>query len=88
MSLDYRLQIERKPLKFVAKQDKPTRKRIMDSLVALTKIPPEGDIKSLKGYSGLYRLRVGDFRVIYEVDHKERVVYVVAIGNRGDVYKD
>ncbi len=41
----------------------------------------------MKGYTGLYRLRVGDYRVIYTVNNGELVVYVIDVGNRGDIYK-
>jgi mRNA interferase RelE/StbE len=39
------------------------------------------------GWSGLYRLRVGDYRIIYDLDHTARRVVVVAIGHRREVYK-
>jgi mRNA interferase RelE/StbE len=43
--------------------------------------------KKLKGAEGLYRIRVGDFRVIYTVEAKQLVVLIVDIGNRRDVYR-
>lgn len=36
----------------------------------------------------LRSLRVGDYRVLYQLDHSEKIVSVVAIGHRRDVYKD
>lgn len=33
------------------------------------------------------RLRVGDYRIIYTVEHGELIVYVIDIGNRGEIYK-
>lgn len=49
-------------------------------------LPPEGDIKSLKGHSGLYRLRIGSHRKIFNINHQEQVIYIEAVGNRGDIY--
>ncbi|WP_338470741.1 hypothetical protein R4Z10_18425 [Niallia sp. XMNu-256] len=49
--------------------------------------PPLGDIKPLKGQKGLLRLRIGTFSTIFEVDHNEKIVYILTIDNRGDVYK-
>ena len=52
--------------------------------------PPEGDIKEMQGFSdGRLRLRVGSFRVIYRyTDEGEiKVLLVMEIGNRGDIYK-
>lgn len=56
----------------------------------LTKTPPEGDFKPMKGYSdGRCRLRVGGYRIVYNyfVDKDERVLYIIDIGARGDIYK-
>jgi mRNA interferase RelE/StbE len=39
-------------------------------------------------WRGLYRLRVGDYRVIYALDHNARVITVVAIGHRSDIYDE
>ncbi|ESU72927.1 plasmid stabilization system [Geobacillus kaustophilus GBlys] len=55
-------------------------------LQGLLAIPPQGDIKKLKGQDGLYRLRIGTYRVLFRIDHDERIIYIEAIGNRGDVY--
>lgn len=41
----------------------------------------------MQGYRGYYRLRVGDYRVIYTIDNGHYIVCVVDIGNRGDIYK-
>ena len=53
------------------------------------KNPAEGfHIKKLKGeFEGKYRYNVGGLRIIYFVDTKERIVFVEAIGSRGDIYK-
>ena len=53
---------------------------------AIHEIPKE-DIKPLQGqFSGLFRLRVGGFRVIFKYMDAE-TVYVYDIGSRGDIYK-
>jgi len=46
---------------------------------------PKGDVKKLKGYE-YYRLRVGDFRVIFTKNDKELVILIIDIGNRGQIY--
>ena len=49
--------------------------------------PPHPRIKKLRGeLSGLYRYRVGQLRVVYSIFPEERIVYVRAIGPRGDIY--
>ena len=54
-----------------------------------TNCPMETTLKKMEGYDNRYRLRIGDFRVIYELhaDGVTLIVLVVEIGNRGDVYK-
>jgi mRNA interferase RelE/StbE len=42
----------------------------------------------LKGYEDLYRLRVGDYRIIYTIKQDELVIAILKIGNRGDIYKE
>ncbi|MBY0155382.1 type II toxin-antitoxin system RelE/ParE family toxin [Cytobacillus firmus] len=87
MSSDYKLIYHKSALKFIAKQEKAVQKRIAEGLKGLLEIPPEGDIKSMKGYTDLYRLRVGTFRVLFDINHDEKVIYIQAVGNRGDIYK-
>jgi mRNA interferase RelE/StbE len=43
--------------------------------------------KKLKGTEDLYRIRVGDYRVIYTIESKRLVVLVVNVGNRRDIYR-
>lgn len=77
--------IEKLAEKFIMKLPKPEKERV---LRAIYKLPDEGDIKRLKGKrsKGMYRLRVGDYRVIYTVDNGRLVVHVINAGNRGEIY--
>jgi len=65
--------------------DKKTEDRIRE---AVRKIP-EGDIKPLEGYSdGRLRLRIGKYRaVFYYIDAEKNMLFVLAVGSRGDIYK-
>jgi mRNA interferase RelE/StbE len=86
MSLTYRLTLNLDAVKFIAKQEKAVQERIRKSLLGLTVRPPMGDIKPLKGFDQRFRLRVGNFRVLFEVDHQKQFIYILAIDNRGDIY--
>ena len=55
-------------------------------LKAIAKLPDEGDRKQMKGHPGFFRLRVGDYRIIYTVDNGQLIVRVVDAGNRGQIY--
>ncbi|MFJ2772155.1 type II toxin-antitoxin system RelE/ParE family toxin [Streptomyces sp. NPDC087300] len=63
--------------------------RILTALTALGDDPyrDDADIKKLTGPSGLYRLRVGNYRVAYQINDGELVILVVKVGDRRDVYR-
>jgi len=61
---------------------------IIEKLEALQENPYEGsNVKALKGMNGYYRLRVEDYRVIYELQDNNLVILVIDINHRKDVYK-
>lgn len=81
--MNYEIKIDKLALKFIRKQPKDQIERLLRAIYAL----PNGDIKQMKGYVSRYRLRVGDYRIIYSVESNKLYIYVLAVGNRGDVYK-
>jgi mRNA interferase RelE/StbE len=59
--------------------------RILSKIEMLSENPAEG--KPLVGnHKGEYSLRVGDYRIIYETDHKEHIIYVLTAKHRKHVY--
>ena len=77
-------------LKFLSKLTPKSVERIREAIYQLTLTPPKGDIKVMQGYSdGRKRLRVGSWLVIYRcgVEQELEILYVIDIGNRGDIYK-
>lgn len=79
----YKIIFEKEAQKFLDKQDRSKRLRIYK---AIYRLPDGTDIKKLKGYN-LYRLRVGDCRILYTIDDAIRLIDIETIDNRGDVYK-
>ena len=75
------VRITKTAIKNVKKLDSPTRDRILRSINKL----PFGDVKKLQGYDNYYRLRVGDFRVIYSLD--DETITISAVLPRGEAYK-
>ncbi|WP_405917383.1 type II toxin-antitoxin system RelE/ParE family toxin [Streptomyces sp. NBC_00728] len=69
--------------------DRTSAMRILTALTRLGDDPyrEDADIKKLAGHEGLYRLRVGDFRVAYRIDNGRLIILVVKVGNRRDVYR-
>ena len=80
----YQIIIKKKAKKFIDKLPNNEKKRI---IAAIELLPNGEDIKRLKGYSDLLRLRVGDYRIIYTVDNGKLIIYVIDVGNRGEIYK-
>ena len=61
--------------------------RIMAEIRSLSETPFPPGCKKLKGSTASYRLRVGDYRILYEVDTETRTVIVYRIRHRKDVYQ-
>ena len=84
--MTYSLRIRRSAAKALAKVTKPDRLRLIEAIDRLRNEPHAGGV--LKGeFSGLRRLRVGDYRVVYEVIDEELVVRVIRVGHRSAVYR-
>ena len=87
MNSDYKLIYHKDVLKFLAKQEVTIQERIAKGLTGLLTIPPRGDIKQMKGFHDLYRLRVGTYRILFEISHTEKMIYIQALDSRGGIYK-
>lgn len=77
-------------LKFLNRLDKKSIERIRTGIAGLTQKPPVGDIKDMKGTKdGRFRLRVGGWRIIfkYGAEGEIDIIFILDIGNRGDIYK-
>jgi mRNA interferase RelE/StbE len=48
---------------------------------------PDANVRKLSGYDDRYRLRVGDYRVIYDVMDAQLVILVVGVGHRREIYR-
>lgn len=70
------------------KLDKPTARRLALRVSALAVDPRPAGAKALTGASGLLRIRIGDYRVVYTVEDDQLVVLVLTLGHRRDVYRN
>ncbi len=78
----YRINIEKAARKFLDKQPKFQCLRLYKAIYKL----PDGDVRKLKG-KDKFRLRVGNYRVLYMIDDRKRIITIENIDNRGDIYK-
>ena len=84
--MPYSLKIKQSALKEIQHLNKPDRQRLDDAIDKLTANPHIG--KLLKGeHSGLRRIRVGSYRVIYEINEGEVLILILRIAHRKDVYR-
>ena len=72
-------------LKQLKKFDKAVQERIVAALERV-RIRPDAFVAKLGGGYG-YRLRVGDYRVIMDIDHSRLLITVTKIGNRQNIYE-
>lgn len=62
--------------------------RIYKRLKTLATDPIPSDAKAIKDCKGYFRVRTGDYRIIYKVEHHVCIVVVIKIGHRKNVYRD
>jgi len=76
------IEYSKQAVKAINGMDKPTKQRIKSAIENL----PAGDIKSLKGSKGSFRLRVGDWRILFSYP-AQNIILIEKIAPRGEVYK-
>lgn len=88
MSYDVRLlgAAERDLKALFKKLDGRGRRRLEDALADLRDDPMTGDVTLLVGSNGLFRRRVGDYRVVFALREQVLIVVVVLVGDRKQVY--
>ena len=84
--MSYSLSILRRAQKELAQISHGDYERVVEAIRDLAVNPRPVGCRKLTGREG-WRIRIGDFRVIYEVDDGQRSVTVLHVGNRRDVYR-
>lgn len=82
----YELNFDKKAIKFLNKLDRNSKERRWDKLQEC-KIEPFRYLRHLEQIKG-YKLRVGDYRIIIDVDEVVKVLYVEKIGHRKNIYEE
>lgn len=65
----------------------PVLARVVRKLESLADVPRPAGCKKLKGYKDQWRIRIGDWRVVYIIDETVKLVSVVRIAHRREVYE-
>ena len=84
----YKLQIKESAAKELESLGtKKDREKIVTRINALATDPRPSGSEKLEGEENKYRVRRGNYRVVYSIDDRNRVVVITKIGNRKDVYR-
>jgi mRNA interferase RelE/StbE len=84
--MDYSLNFSKQALKELAKINDPFYSKIKIAIINLTKNPRPQGCKKLKGRDG-YRIRVGNYRIIYDIFDFDLVIDVIDLGHRKEIYE-
>jgi mRNA interferase RelE/StbE len=84
--LNYSIEFKKSAVKELYKLPKKEIVRIAELIENLSKNPRPTGCKKLKGYSNLWRIRSGDYRVIYSIEDIILVIEILLIVNRKEAY--
>jgi mRNA interferase RelE/StbE len=82
----YRLEVKRSAAKEIADLPKAECPRIVAKIQLLAREPRPHGCEKLSG-AEKYRIRQGDYRILYEIDDRTKSVTIVKVGNRKEVYR-
>ncbi len=83
---DYAVVLARSARKELEALDPPIVSRLVARIEALSRSPRPRGSRKLRGSGDLWRVRVGDYRIVYGIDDRRRVVDVVRIRHRREAY--
>ena len=84
--MSYQIVIPKPAQKQLDSISKIERDRLILTLRSLADDPRPNGVKKLKGYDNTYRVRVGDYRIIYEIKDRELIVLLLSVSHRKDAY--
>lgn len=85
--MTYQVEITPAAKRQIKKLVKQTQELIIQRLEQLAENPRPSGVLKMEGEENLYRVRVADYRIIYEIQDQVFLVIVVKVGHRGDVYR-
>ena len=85
--MKYRIEVKRPAAKALKKIPKPDQKRISERIDSLAESLPNPDTTKMKGNNPFHKIRVGNYRIIYEIQDDVLLILIIKIGHRKDVYR-
>lgn len=84
---DYEIEFESAALRDLKKLSKPVQEKLLALAQSLSNNPRPHNVESLTDFNGLYRVRSGNYRLVYQIIDSKLIIIVVAAGDRQDIYK-
>jgi mRNA interferase RelE/StbE len=85
--MTYKLELTKRAARELAAAPKSLLKRLDDCILGLAGDPLPHGVKKLKDSGGMYRVRVGDYRVVYRIEEDVLTILVIRVGHRREVYR-
>ncbi len=81
----YRIELRPAAVRALKRLDPPSRRRVQGAIALLATDPRPPSARALRGRPG-FRVRVGDYRILYTIEDEILLIVVVTVGHRRDVY--
>lgn len=85
--MTYRIEVKPQAEKALAKIPNPHRRRIANAIDGLARVPRPPGCRKLTGADEAYRIRVGEYRIVYQIADRILIVYIIRVAHRKDVYR-
>jgi mRNA interferase RelE/StbE len=83
----YAIELKPRAAKFISAQPKKIQRQLIAHIEALSANPRPAGCKLLYTEEKLYRIRSGNYRIIYQIQDNKLLVVIVMVGNRKDIYR-
>lgn len=83
----YRIEISRSAERDLRRLPRPLLERLHERIVGLRREPRPAGVKKLKGRLEGWRMRAGQYRVLYQIDDEAQIVTILRVRHRRDVYR-
>ncbi len=86
--MNYTIEISSLATRQIKKLPSETQIQVLATLAALTQKPRPDGVTKMKGEDNTYRLRVKNYRIVYEILDEQLIVLIVKVGHRREVYRN
>ena len=86
--MNYRIEVKKSAAKTLKKIPNADRKRIVHKIDSLAENLPDSDTTKMKGSNPFHKVRIGNYRIVYEIQDEILLILIVKIGHRKDIYRN